>query len=57
MEFRLYASKGLLLGSYLKVCHRELYYLGMKRGQLTLVFSRWQNNGIYCVVYSTFFSP
>ena len=39
MEFQLYASKGTLFGSCLKVCHRELYSLGMKWGQLAMVFS------------------
>lgn len=52
MEFQLYASKGPLFGFYLKVCHRSLYSLGMKRGQLAMVFSIWHKNDIYCAIYS-----
>ena len=56
MEFQLYASKGPLFGSCLKICHRELYSLGMKRGKLAIVFSRWRNNDIYFAVYRMFSS-
>ena len=54
MKFQLYALTGPLFGSYIKVCHRDFYSLGMNRGQLATVFSRWQNNDIYCAIYSIF---
>ena len=54
MDFQLYASKGPLFGSCIKVCHRDFYSPGMNRGQLAMVFSRWQNNDIYSAIYSVF---
>ena len=54
MEFQLYALKGHLYGSCLKVGHWELYFLGMKRGQQAMIFSRCQNIGIYCTIYRIF---
>ena len=54
MKFQLYALTGPLFGSYIKVCHRDFYSLGMNRGQLATAFSRWQNNDIYHAIYSIF---